>query len=596
MLHQEEDPLSTSFFDITNSQSLLGAGSRSLATSFSHYEDSDPWGSMGRLESMTDISRTFTTPSFHSSPASTPLDTTEHLNPANALTGVRLPETYSNYFSQLQRSGRVSLSSLHKLLEKSGQSPKEIEKILSIVVPNGASYVTRPEFNTALALLACAQNQIEVSLNNLHRHKHSLPELTPIISQPEKRDSDKHTAPTVVSPLDITSKHTANGNETSYPGMAKPVDAKPKMDSRSWFQDLEEIKVTIAPERAGFIFKHVNYIVESQKRSSIVLRRYSDFWWLMEVLLRRYPFRTLPNLPPKKVGGRDAAFLEKRRKGLSRFINAIVRHPILHQDEVVIKFLTEPSEMVAWRKQNPPSLDEEYRRIPQSVEEMINSTPENVDELLQKAKNRVKAMAEHYNNFCFIMERMIRRMHGQATDFTRYSIALNCQQVVKGYENVAKRMQKESSILESQVNATADGVLENLKRFRDLLMSFKELETRKDKLAVNQTESLSKRIASNRSKMNQLKGVPGSETEVARLEEAILSDEHELQDQRDHQVFIQFCMWSELTYLHKQQAFVSSLYRDWVQDMIKFSQQRAENWAQLEGPVSVMPTEYHLFD
>jgi hypothetical protein len=106
---------------------------------------------------------------------------------------------------------------------------------------------------------------------------------------------------------------------------------------------MEEIRLTIAPEREGFIFKHVNYIVTSQKRSSIVLRRFSDFWWLMEILAGRYPFRMLPNLPPKKLGGRDSVFLEKRRKGLSRFINAVVRHPTLRDDPVVTKFLTEPS-------------------------------------------------------------------------------------------------------------------------------------------------------------------------------------------------------------------------------------------------------------
>jgi hypothetical protein len=31
---------------------------------------------------------------------------------------------------------------------------------MQVVVPNGASYVTRSEFNTAIALLACAQNNI----------------------------------------------------------------------------------------------------------------------------------------------------------------------------------------------------------------------------------------------------------------------------------------------------------------------------------------------------------------------------------------------------------------------------------------------------
>lgn len=110
-----------------------------------------------------------------------------------------------------------------------------------------------------------------------------------------------------------------------------------------WFLDLDVVSVTVAPEREGFIFKHINYVIESQQRSSKVLRRYSDFYWLWEILTRRFPIRAVPNLPPKKVGGKDDSFLEKRRKGLLRFINAVVRHPELKRDEVVDRFLTEPS-------------------------------------------------------------------------------------------------------------------------------------------------------------------------------------------------------------------------------------------------------------
>jgi hypothetical protein len=39
----------------------------------------------------------------------------------------------------------------------------------------------------------------------------------------------------------------------------------------------------------------------------------------------------------------DSTFIEKRRRGLSRFANALVRHPVLSQEQLVIMFLTVPT-------------------------------------------------------------------------------------------------------------------------------------------------------------------------------------------------------------------------------------------------------------
>lgn len=55
-------------------------------------------------------------------------------------------------------------------------------------------------------------------------------------------------------------------------------------------------------------------------------------------------------------------------------------------------------------------------------------------------------------------------------------------------------------------------------------------------------------------------------------------------------------MWSELVYLHKQHAFVSSLYQSYVRDMIHFSRQRTDNWVELEGPVLKMPADPASFE
>lgn len=195
-------------------------------------------------------------------------------------------------------------------------------------------------------------------------------------------------------------------------------------DNYQWFLDMDLVKVNVAPEREGFLFKHTNYVVESQQRSSVVLRRYSDFWWLLETLMKRYPFRILPNLPPKKLGGMDNAFLDKRRKGLARFVNFLVCHPVLGQDQVVEKFLSEPSELLAWRRQHPPSIDEEFVRLDPDVKEIQAGIPADLEERLAKVGSNMATSIEHYKNMCFAVERMIKRTEAQANDYSRYSSAL----------------------------------------------------------------------------------------------------------------------------------------------------------------------------
>ena len=67
----------------------------------------------------------------------------------------------------------------------------------------------------------------------------------------------------------------------------------------------ETVTIALLPEKEGmFMFQHHNYEVRSARRASSVVRRYSDFVWLLDCLHKRHPFRALPLLPPKRVAGR----------------------------------------------------------------------------------------------------------------------------------------------------------------------------------------------------------------------------------------------------------------------------------------------------
>lgn len=73
----------------------------------------------------------------------------------------------------------------------------------------------------------------------------------------------------------------------------------------------DDIKIKEVPEKEGLLFKHINYAITHELSLGMngpsgvkkVVRRYSDFVWLLEFLLKKFPFRVIPGLPPKKFTG-----------------------------------------------------------------------------------------------------------------------------------------------------------------------------------------------------------------------------------------------------------------------------------------------------
>ena len=140
------------------------------------------------------------------------------------------------------------------------------------------------------------------------------------------------------------------GGDERRPAPNPPNPISRSLGGRTGSSIEENIVVQLIPEKEGvFMFQHHNYEVYSQRRGNKVVRRYSDFVWLLDCLQKRYPFRILPLLPPKRMAvngnhlSNDNSFMEKRRRGLARFLNAVARHPILSQEQLVIMFLTVPT-------------------------------------------------------------------------------------------------------------------------------------------------------------------------------------------------------------------------------------------------------------
>ncbi|KAI7907830.1 uncharacterized protein BX663DRAFT_492143 [Cokeromyces recurvatus] len=621
-------------------------------------EEEDPWSASG-FESVDALRQSL----GHSQILENNL-ITEDITANNALVGVDLPEIFDTAYIRAGPVGdRVSIEALEIIIGLGGLGPRIFEQISALIVPSNAIYITRNEFNTALALLGLAQKNMELSLYKVYQHRNDLPipsllnldhvfikRTNPITASKSTKQQSYDVDPwrTSSTPpngnMFPTTYENMNNNDSSdnmnksnvneqslskndvsatatvditfTPSRVMSVDlvtdkastqalVKASTESYQWFSDLDQITVSIA-ETEGFLFTHVYYWVHSNQRQTSVRRRYSDFYWFWQILLKRYPFRVIPNLPPKKISGKDQIFLKKRCQGLSRFINCVIRHPVLRNDEEVVTFLTEQTEFLAWRKAKSPNVNEEFVRVNPQTKDLEAFIPKDLNIRIEQIHTRLSKSIEKYDILCSIIEKIVQLNDSRAIEMKKYTENLKelrdieakcfatdcraCGQVTRGYENIGSYLNQSSMIIEAEITSTVEGILESLKRHRDICIAFLEmLNNRKPNLESNQINILYRKISANTVKVNQNRGVPGLESEVERLDAIIKADTEKMIYQQRRDIYIKYCLASELSYLHKQQAFVSLLYQNFVHDQLQYSRRTVETWKALEALLCNMP-------
>ncbi|KAH6670336.1 sorting nexin mvp-1 [Plectosphaerella plurivora] len=405
-----------------------------------------------------------------------------------------------------------------------------------------------------------------------------------------------------------------NPGQTAPAGLPDLPTLRASPSGRTGSSVEEHVVVSLMPEKEGlFFFQHHNYEVSSPRRGSKVVRRYSDFVWLLDCLHKRYPFRVLPLLPPKRVAvngnhlSNDGAFIEKRRRGLSRFLNALLRHPILGQEQLVIMFLTVPTELTVWRKQATISVLDEFdgRALPPGLED---SLPATLEELFDRTRAGVRRSAELYINVCNIMDRLVKRSEGVAADHARIALSLHSLTEVSadtyatdtndvpllndGLTSMGKHLSTCQSLLEDESKAWDAGVLEDLKRQRDALVSVREFFERRDRLDKDNIPYLERRIQTNENKLANLRNKPEGMVkpgEIEKVVEAIIKDKESIVNQHNRSIFVKECVRDELIYFQSSQYHVSRWNQDWAQERAKYSELLADNWRRLLDELEGMP-------
>ncbi|RHX96552.1 hypothetical protein DYB25_006600, partial [Aphanomyces astaci] len=126
------------------------------------------------------------------------------------------------------------------------------------------------------------------------------------------------------------------------------------------------ISVSEPETRGSYIKKYTTYAVR-QDSSSGVRRRFSDFSWLHATLAGRYVGMLIPSMPEKVVYKSDAC-IRSRMRGLTIFVNQIMRSPYLRQDAAVVGFLGVAD-------------DTEWDHVKKKLEEKCSALSKDISEL-----------------------------------------------------------------------------------------------------------------------------------------------------------------------------------------------------------------------
>lgn len=94
-----------------------------------------------------------------------------------------------------------------------------------------------------------------------------------------------------------------------------------------------------------------------------------------------------------------------------------------------------------------------------------------------------------------------------------------------GITATARHLSTSQSLLEDEARAWTDGVLEDLKRQRDTLVSVREMFDRRDRHARNNIPQLEKRIENSERKLQELRARPAGAAkpgEIEKVEDSII--------------------------------------------------------------------------
>lgn len=346
--------------------------------------------------------------------------------------------------------------------------------------------------------------------------------------------------------------------------------------------------VELVPEKKGIILKHVEYVVTSQKYRSKVNRRYNDFLVFYETLLLKFPYRMVPRLPPKKVMGANAKFIEQRRKALNRFLTLTVRHPVIGLDRIVCFFLS---------YEEPDFLQKiklEFRNIPDEfllsdIASKSDLVPQNGRVHLATSREQIHFIHTSLVHVEEIVARMVARSQEYTTDINNLQKEISSlanepritsswaaggcdtwDHIKKGCRTLNQALGQISVRTECQKYLQEDEIVDHLNLLLDLLVSYKDLCQRHEKGTMAEHQKVMSRVISIRKKVQQASAQGNNDTSSDIINSHIAEQENHIQAMEKRSQFALHCLHLETQLVHVSLEILVTVFRS-MAEVFSFS-------------------------
>ncbi|KAJ2741377.1 Sorting nexin mvp1 [Coemansia sp. BCRC 34301] len=588
--------------------------------------------------------------------------------PRECLDNVVLPPIYIIAYSAALKSGngRITRDVLQRALEFSDLPRQTIGQIV-LAADTGAEAMTQRDFNLALAMVALAQKNMSPTIESVMFRRDDLPvpeldgiealtasagrgmgEHSQVYSSNNGSDDDPWLAAArnsaAVPPTTAMAGVSVSDNAASGAGLSSANNdssaAKERqsggsgsstaaaahgesartgaiaetyvpsinMETSQWQLDLEDVIIKESAERGGIVFKHTNYEVSTRSFSAMVVRRYNDFFWISSYLVKRYPYRMHPNIPPKGF------------PGLTRFANAILRIPFLRRDALIIQFFSNTDEFSRVVKVGNLDMDaeefdpkEEAAGVPESE---IQQTYLAFDEFY----GQVSRDEEKYRTQITALEKIARYKQAIGDELSAYSDTLHvpnapsegsqrsakfhvlsrAKRALRSNLNELSMSFSDASLLDkSQGEVMKTMSAEYLRRLYDVVISMKLMMERVRLMdRSREVQRIKERNDANVKAAAQLSGELSAGAAagtmdrggIERLERMIKEDTTELGKLEYEQRCISVRFYQELARYKCYESFLQTHYHRFVEEQIKHHTLALNAWKQALVTADDLPT------